>query len=148
MTLLPGFGVRIVSGLVLLIAVGAAGFVGGLLTGHRSEQTLMSSADASFALGVLRRLEANDVPGAKQELFSILEQKVLMHWNASQVGIADFAAGAAPMDVVLIQRAMKGREGLLADPDIQAYRRTQEKDNKYYAAVESRLQEVEKRYAQ
>jgi hypothetical protein len=139
-------GIKLTVGIVAVVALGGGMFIVGLLTGHKSEQTLMSSADASFVLNALRHLEANDVPAAKNELFTMLELKVLTHWDASQATVGDYPEGTAPMDVVLIQRVMKGRVSLLSDPDIAAFRQSERRTNKYSSAMESKMQEIEKRY--
>ncbi len=139
-------GIKWVVASLAVVAIGGGCFIAGLITGHRSEQTLMSSADTAFILRVLRRLEANDVPAAKNELFSMMESKVLIHWSASQTGILDYPEGSAPIDVELIRRAMMSRAALLQDPDIAAYREAERRSQTHFPAVDSTLQEVEKRY--
>ena len=139
-------GIKWVVASLALLAIGAGCFVAGLLAGHRSEQTLMSSADTAFILRALRSLEANEVPAAKNELFSMMESKVLIHWSASQAGILDYPEGSAPIDVELIRRAMTSRATLLKDPDIAAYREAERRSQAHFSAVDSTLQEVEKRY--
>ena len=59
----PNFkrGIKWVVASLALLAIGAGCFIAGLIAGHRSEQTLMSSADTASILRALRRLEANDV---------------------------------------------------------------------------------------
>ena len=144
----PNFkrGIKWVVAGFVLIAIGGGCFVGGLLAGHRSEQTLMSSADTASILRALRRLEANDVPAAKNELFSMMESKVLIHWSASQTGILDYPEGSAPIDVELIRRAMMSRAALLKDPDIAAHREAVRRSQAHFSAMDSTLQEVERRY--
>ena len=60
-------------------------------------------------------------------------------------GVKDYPEGAAPVDVLLIERAVKGRVKLLSDPDIVAFQQSVTKDQ-HYAASQSALRDIEARY--
>lgn len=133
-------------GVAAMAGLASIAFVAGLLSGHRSEQMLMSSADAASALTALRQIEDNEIGAAKKTLFFMLERKMLTHWDSSKVGVVDFPKGAVPVDVALIERAMRGREALLSDPDIREFRVAESRENRYFTQIEARFGEMEQRY--
>jgi len=134
----------IAAGAACLI-VGIVSFTAGWMTGTRNEMVNASSAHVGMTLLALRQINANDLPGAKDTLFTDLGHQVLTHWSTRRTGILDYPQGQAPEDVQLMERVIKARLQLARDPDIAAMI-AKHQSEKYYPEVAAQLKIVEAHY--